>query len=66
MERFWKANAANRALALLRDLSEVGGNLGWKCFTGLLLSACTRHLGRLTCSPPCHQCHLLRDGAYEL
>lgn len=38
---FWKQKAANRELALLRDLSDVGGNLGWKCFTGLSLSPCT-------------------------
>jgi hypothetical protein len=38
---FWKQKAANRELALLRDLSDVEGNLGWKCFTGLSLSPCT-------------------------
>lgn len=47
-ERFWKAKAAKSELALLRELSEVGGNLGRKCFTGFLLSACIRRCSRLT------------------
>ena len=51
-ERFWKAKAANSELALLRELSEVEGNLGRKCFTGFLLSACTRHCSRFTSIHP--------------
>ncbi len=42
-ERFWKAKAAKSELALLRELSEVAGNLGRKCLTAFLLSACIRH-----------------------
>ena len=39
-EPFWKAKAANSALALARDGSDSGGNRGLKCLIGLCKSAC--------------------------
>ena len=52
-DRFWKANAAKSALALVREGSVVGGNRGRKCLIGLCRSAC-KHGMHNTCKRTDH------------